>query len=954
MNEGIRSEACRIDRAGASPTHAPKSDECTFQRCHPSHHLDVRARRKIVAILSIASLSILLLPSFLGSQSLDVVLRGKVSDETGLGLPGATVIAIDEATGVLRSASADREGYFVLLTLPPSVYSVRAELDGFSPQILRAQTLHVGTTVAVNFSLGVAGVAESIEVRGKLPALEPSKNTVTRIVQTDEIDSLPVINRNFNDLAALAPGVTKTGIYGGVDISGSRDFQNAIQVDGVSAERQHLGDQQIPYAQDWIQEFQVMTSQFKPEFGQASGGVLNAITRSGGNQIAGRIYGFLRNDAWDALPAFVTRQPPLSEHRIGGTVGGPVVKDRLFYFAGIERFRNESSNVVNSTFVSANGTFPSTDDQTLFIVKLDVVADQNQRVRLRYNGQRQRTTGSSIGGISTQEHGRFSDVRANDIVGNWSWILSPTMLNELRTAWSTSFPQGGCNLATTNSPGTWFERAYPGAQFGCPVNFGTIAEDQFQFVDNLMWTRGKHDLKVGIQTYSTRSFGDFRNVRDGRYSFERDVPFSLSDPNSYPFSFVAIEGPTRWNVTGWSGGVFAQDSWRMTDDVTLNLGVRYDVDESLTALNRIVRIDKGLHTIDGDLNNVAPRVGVAWAPLRNGKRTLVRGGAGLFYDQNHNNVTTTLLLNNILVDRIVSVNANNSLLNPLWPDIAGAKRLLAEALAGNRIPNSSALSSVVGATNDVDKGLQIPATTQMSGGIAHEFRPWFSASADFVYAHGFDLYVIRNVNLDPMTFQRLNQNYSSVNSFGNGGWNSYRALQVQMNAIPSAHHVLKIAYTLATNRSNTNTTLSGGSATNPFAYAEDEGPADNDVRHNVAVNGSTILPLGLQISGILSYRSGLPYSAVTHAPRPDGKPFTFRPEPRNARRGDSAPSLDLRLAKIVKFGARRSASAFVEVFNLTNELNYGDYIGTITSTAFGQPTTGGPMRRTQLGFRFDF
>ena len=236
----------------------------------------------------------------------------------------------------------------------------------------------------------------------------------------------------------------------------------------------------------------------------------------------------------------------------------------------------------------------------------------------------------------------------------------------------------------------------------------------------------------------------------------------------------------------------------------------------------------------------------------------------------------------------------------------------------------------------------------------HEFRRWLNTSADLVYAKGFDLYVIRDVNLDPITFRRVNPNYSAISTFGNDGSNAYTALQVQVNVVPSTRHLLKFAYTLATNRSNTSATLSTGVATNPFDYSEDEGPTDNDVRHNVAINGSTIVPFGVQVSGILSYRSALPYSAITNAPRPDGKPLAYRPEARNARRGDSSLSLDLRLAKAVTLGARRSASAFIEMFNLTNELNYGDYIGTVTSTLFALPTTGSPMRRTQLGFRLDF
>lgn len=893
-------------------------------------------------------------PPYAAGQSVDAVLKGAVRNQHGNPLPGATVELVNEVTGLTRSATTDKDGRYVLFPLPPSTYEVRVELAGFEPVVRRAQTLSVGATVDMDVVLVVAGVVERVTVTPGAPVLETSKNTLTRIVQTPEIDGLPVVDRNFNDLADLAPGVTRTGTYGGVSISGSGDFQNAYQVDGVSAERHHLGDLRVVYAQDWIQEFQVMTSQYNAEFGQAAGGVLNVVTRSGGNQVRGRAYGFFRNDDWDATPALTARKPPLAEQRLGATVGGPILKDRAFYFGGLEYLRNRSSNVVASAFPEANGTFPSANDQTVWLAKVDVAATDVHRTRLRVNGQRGQTTGAAVGGTSTLEHGRSSDRTADDVVGGWTWIASPSMLHELRAGWSRSVPKDGCTFATQHPPGTWFERAYPGAQFGCPVNFGTIAEDQLQLLQNLSWTRGAHDLKVGGQLVRTRSFGDFRNVRDGRFSFQRDLPFSLSDSNSHPFSFVIIDGPTAWDVAGWSGGVFAQDRWRVSSDVTLNLGVRFDLDGAFTALNPVVRLDKGMHAIDRDANNVAPRAGVAWTPFGNDKRTLVRGGVGFYYDQNHNNVASALLLNNVLVDQIVSINANSPLLNPFWPDIAAAKRFLAEALARNQIPDISSLGAIAGTTNDIDQRLQIPATMQASAGIAHEFRRWATASADFVYARGHDLYVIRNVNLDPVTLQRVNPNYSAINAFGNGGWNRYRALQLQVSTAAGAQQFLNVAYTLAANRNNTNATLSAGIATNPFDYSEDEGPADNDVRHALVVNGSTALPGSLQISGILRYRSALPYSAVSAAPRPDGRPFGFRPEARNARRGDGALSLDLRVATQLTVVPRISVMPFAEVFNVTNTANYGDYIGTVTSALFGQATTAGPKRRVQLGLRMDW
>jgi hypothetical protein len=921
--------------------------------CEPAHLALLvfpRVWRRITAcaILSIA------LNAPVDAQSVNAVVQGKIADTSGAAIPGTVIAASSEETGISRSATSDHAGRYILLDLPPGTYDLRAELSGFAPRVVRHQTLHVGTTITIDYVLNVAGMSESVEVRGNLPARENTKAAVVRVVQRAELEALPVVNRNFNDLAALSPGVTRTGVYGGVDINGSRDFQNAYLLDGVSAKRQRLGDQRMPYAQDWIEEFKVITTQFGPEFGQASGGVLNVITRSGSNQLSGRGYAFLRNDAWDAKPSFATRKPPLDEHRLGGTISGPLVRNRLFYFGGIERFSNDSSNVVNSSFAAANGTVPATDRQLLTIVKIDAVASPTERLGFRFSGQREKTSGAAVGGTSTWEHGGSSKVRTNDVVVSWSSVLSPRLLNEARAGWSTSLPQDSCNFALEHPADPWFELSYPGAQFGCPVNFGSIGEDGFQFVENLSWRVGRHDLKMGGQGFWTRSFGDFRNFRDGRYAFERDAPFAPSDPATYPFSFTRIEGPTAWDFSGWAGGLFVQDSWRFTDDLTLDLGVRYDVDGSWTALNELVRLDKGLHTIGKDVNNVAPRVGAAWTPFEDNRRTIVRGGAGLYYDQHHNNVTTALLLNNILVDRITVINANNPSLNPFWPDIAAAKGFLADALARNRVPDLSFLPGLVGATNDVDAGLRIPRTMQMSGGLVREFTPWLNASADVVYSRGRDLNIIRDTNLDPVTFQRVNRNYSSIATFGNGGWNDYKALQAQLNLVSGPHRLLKAAYTLAGNRSNTASTLSAGTATNPFDYSEDEGPTDNDVRHTVAVSVVTSMKGGLQLSSVGSFRSGLPYSAVTNAPRPDGKPFGFRPEPRNGRRGDDALSLDMRIAKTVAVGRRHAAAAFVELFNLTNESNYANYVGTITSSLFARPTTAGPKRRVQLGFRFDF
>lgn len=893
------------------------------------------------------------LPTLVVTQSVDATVVGTVADSGGGILPGATVTATSAATGLVRSTTSDGSGRYVLRSLPAGRYEIRAEMAGMTTEIRREQEINVGTTVTVDFTLNVGGLAETVEVRSETPLLETSKNTLSRTVQSKEIDALPVVGRDFAALAALAPGVTRTGPGMGVEIGGNRGFQNAVQVDGVSSERNNIGTQRIAYAQDWIQEFQVMTGQYSAEFGQASGGVLNAVTKSGSNQTLGRAYGFFRDDAWDAMPTFATRKPPLEQQRAGGTVGGPLRRNSIFYFAGVEVLNNNSSNIVNSSFPEANVTVPFAQDQQLYLGKVDYTVTPAHTLRVRYNTQRVDTTGSGIGGQNTEEHGRQGTTRATDTIFNWTWAASDRWLHETRVAYGSFMGGDTCNYAERNPSGPWFMLDYPAANFRCPVNFGRIGERQYHALHNVSWNAGAHQVKLGAQVQRLRHHGNFRNSADGQYAFERDIPFALDNPASYPYLFrVDVPTTTAFDMRSWSVGGFVQDSWSVNQDFTLNAGLRYDIDTIFTSLNPYVRLDRGMHTINLDANNFAPRVGFAWTPFDDRKRTLIRGGAGLYYDQNHNNIAGILVQNNIQVDRSITINANVPFENPFGTP-AAARRFLAEALAQNRIPDLSSVAATIRNTVDVDEDFRVPASAQFSGGIARQFSPGLSLTADVLYTRGVDQYLSRNVNIDPVTLQPINPNYNGISSWGNIGKTHYRALQLQANWAASARHLMKLAYTLANTTSNTSSTLSGGNATNPFDPSEDQGPADNDVRHVLSVNGSTRLPLGIEAAGIVSYRSALPYSATTNE-QLDSDPWPDRPEPRNARRGDSALSVDVRLSKLIPLGRVGTGMAFVELFNLTNRVNYESFIGTITSTSFGQPTTAAPMRRVQLGFRLDF
>ena len=896
------------------------------------------------------------------AQNVDAVVKGVAKDQTGAVLPGATVTVTNVETGLVRSAATDRSGFYRLPPVPAGTYTVTAEVAGFRPQRRTRQILHVGTTVTIDFAFEDVAATEAVDVVADAPVLETTKNTLSRLVTREEIDTLPVADRNFNALASLAPGVTPTGIYGGVDVSGSRDFQNGYYVDGVSAEGLAFGNQRIAYAQDWIQEFQVLTGQYSAEFGRSSGGVLNAITRSGSSNATGRVYGFFRNGTWDATPAFADSKPPLDSKRLGATLGGRLLSDRLFFFGGFEWYDSDASAVVNSSFPEFNGNVPVTTDQKLYLFKLEHHSGDSSTFRARFNAERREATGLGVGGIVTEENGLSERYRADDWVAAWGRVFSATVFNELRAAFTETSSDTECNFARDNPPGTWFGRFYPGARLGCNSDgFGRIDSNELQLIDELSGTRGAHDWKAGVQASRARNDGDFRFLRDGIYFFDRDVPFSLSDPASYPFRLDLFQGPTEWGYSRWAGGVFVQDSWRATPKLTVNVGVRYDLDGSYRALNSLISTDRGLNRVRVDRDNVAPRVGIAWTPFRDSGRTVVRGGAGVYYDENHSNVATILLTLGLLTERAISINANSAASNPWWPDRARARRFLAEALAQNSIPDVASLPVLVGGTPDLERNLQVPYTMQASVGASRDFGRGWSASVDGVFVRGLDQYLIRNVNLDRDAALQgrpvlLNPNYAFINRYGNGGKFTYRALQIQAVFAPTPRSCVRLSYTLAKNESNTATALvgaaPGSAATNPYDYDEDFGPTSYDVRHNLVVNGVTALPLGIQISGILSARSALPWTVAVEDL--DVDVWSDRPEPRNSRRGDGFFSLDLRLAKSFAIRGDWSAVPFVEVFNVTNETNSIGYINRRGVARFGEPTAAREKRRTQLGLRVEF
>jgi hypothetical protein len=877
---------------------------------------------------------------------------GEVSDPTNVGVSGARVIVRHAATGIERSATSGRDGYYAFPNLPPGTYDITASQAGMRPVTIKDQELFVGTTTTVNLQLPLATIEETLVVNATTtPLVEATKAEMGQVIQGAEIDELPVVDRTFSSLALLTPTVQEDLKASGLSIAGQRGFNNNILVDGVTNRSSGRGDQLIAFSQDWIEEFRVSTGGYGAEFGSASGGVINVVTRSGANDFHGRAFAYVRDDGLDATPALTASKAKLSEQRPGGYLSGPIKKEKAFFFAGFEYLKSDREAIVTSPLEvcmpparrdvgTGHCLVPAGEDRKLYLVKVDWHPSPRSIIDWSYNRQDSSDFNSSVGGLSTVEHGRSSENVYWGIAGAWTRILNEHATNELRGLFNRAHPQGKVNAGQT------FEVQRPSGMLGAPVNYGLIGEEWIQFVDNLSLVGGAHTAKFGVTYSNVRYFGNFRNFRDGQYAFTTDRPFDLADPSTHPLQFVILEGGTTWDERANFLGVFGQDSWRLTPLLTLNYGIRYDTDDSLAISGA-----KRVHT-------VSPRLGIAWS-LDRRARTVLRASAGFFHDSEHTNLANVFILNNLLLERAVILSGNpafKGLFNPFYDpqdptgSAARLRQFLADAFAQGKTPDLRAIPtrSLAKSVNGIDSDFTVPVNRQLVLGVARELTRSMAVSADFVYSKARSLLVWRNENVSPQGTP-IDPTFGAKTFAGSLAAGSYRAAALRYD-LRTLKGYAGLSYTWAKCEDNTSSTLSGNTATNPFNLDLDAGPCDTDVRHTLVVRGGTKLPLGFEVSTILTARSAPPYSATTSAPLP----LFTRYEPRNRRRGDDFLSWDVRLGRNTRITNRVSAKLFLEGFNLLNRRNFSAYVANVSSAQFGQPSEVFAPRRLQIGLRVDF
>lgn len=967
--------------------------------------------RKVILSLASVVFTIAVTGSAAAQTALGT-LRGNVVDEQGGALPGVTLTAKEIQTNTVSTAVSGGHGGYFLTNLRPGKYELTAGLSGFQ-SYRQSLELRVGEDVTVNFTMKLAGLNTSVEVVGESVPVQ-TQSTVGTVISQKQIDDLPTISRDFSALAKLSPGTTQSGMTGataagtGISISGMRPYQNNIVVDGASNLMQFYGRQANDFPQDWIQEFQVLTNSFGAEFGQAAGGVMNVITRSGSNTLSGRAYGFFRTAKLDSppfagrynsdgSPVFLSTTPPFDQQRFGGFIGGPLRKDQMFFFAGIESLNLDSSEVLaisdywraarpNEPTVTPKGT-----NSNVYLLKADWNLGQNNRMYFRYTNTDKSDKNVSLGSsaLDTLQTRYTFEGPLWNVMGNWTSTFSRRAFNELRVFYGVNKPwilanaadgKGGSLLLEADGAnglnGRFATLSYPGAHFGATSFTGLEGESNAYIIDNFSFLAGQHSFKTGVQLSRQTMFMDVEASHKGRWGFLTDRVFNIDDPASYPNSFSGNVATGKATLTAWNPSVYIQDTWQPAVNLTLNIGVRYDLDRTPATVNSYIDPynEKTVARLGGapplqksklDGNNFSPRLGFVWVPTAD-RRTTIRGSYGLFYDQNHFNWTDIYVNETLLSTRRVSFSAStpadNPFFNPANPAASAAQLRLFLAGAFPAYPDLSIAPYGTEQILGIAPNFKIPYSGTFSVGFIHDFTRRISVRADYVNTRAYDSAVSidtnwtqasdgRYVRADPRFGRKTFVGNQSLT--GQKGELKYNGLHTRAQWAPGTGHQVGLSYTLSKSEGNVVSTLSTAANTNPFDLNEDYGPDNNDRRHNLVLDGSYMIPkVNVQLAGILSSRSALPYN-VTTALQLDSDPFSDRPEPRDSRRGDSEKNLDLRLSKVFRAG-RTATWIYWEMYNALNTDNYFGFQGSLQSPIFSKATTELPKRRQQFGLRFDF
>jgi outer membrane receptor for ferrienterochelin and colicin len=929
---------------------------------------------------------ILPLDSQAQSQITTGTIRGTVTDASGAAVPGAKVQLKHVETGVERTAASDEEGRFLAPLLQVGNYQITVTAPGFATTINRGYTLTLGQTLAANIPLTLAGVQETVTITGEAPLVETSRTEASTLVNATAVRNLPLDGRRFLDLAFLTPGVSQESERNQLSFAGARGINSNINIDGADFNQPFFGGQRggertnsaYVVSQEAIREFQVVRGGFAPEFGRSTGGIVNVITKSGTNEYHGGGFYYLRHREFAPRTVFGDDSAP-TRQQFGGTLGGPLRTDKTFFFTAYDQQAEKQALIVrfNSTaglpadLAARQGVFESTNTVNTYLVKIDHQLTENTQLTGRYNYSRNNALNGTFTGVTTgvlDNNGTEKD-RTHTAVLNANTVLSPRLLNEAR--WQYSYE---ARPRLNNNESAGFDlKVGPQVQVSGCCYFGGVSylpniesDYRLQFADNVSYLTGGHNLKFGFDLNRTHVEQTFRGNWRGVYIFNT-IPNFVNALNKAPGAtadqFRIFFGDGKWSVSQPDIAGFVQDSWKVNRQLTLTGGLRYEASlfPQPTNPNPLLPVTR---SIPSDKKEWQPRLGLSWDILGKGK-TVFRASAGIFYAR-----TPMLLLNQAFnsngnPDVGLSFTLNSTQIRqaqtahpefvfPFVPDSSKASNASFFTAAG--------ISGLKPDASFFSPDYRNPRSLNITGGIEHLLSNNLAIGLDWVHSNTVYLERIRDINLFPPVLGldnsnpaqmrplynvsvRPDPNFNILRSQQSSARSNYDGLTLSVNKRFATRYQFLTSYTLAYNRDSDSNerNFSGITYTDAYNLRQEYDWSRNDMRHRWVFSGSYDLPFGFQISGILTYRTGLPFSPFTGVDSNRDSQFTDRPIingamlRRNSFRQLAHFQTDLRIAKSFAVRERHNVSVVFDMFNVTNRHNYYYVVSTNESstTALG-------------------
>ncbi len=935
-------------------------------------------------------------------------IEGTVVDQSGGALVGARLTATNDATGIQFHAISDSNGLFTFPVLPVGNYTLRAEHSGFVSLTQKNVTLSVGARLNLNLVLSVAGQTQAVTVNSEPAIVETTRSQVSSAVNDVAVENLPTNGRNFINFVLLTPGVTLDVRGGDISFAGQRGTLNSLIVDGSDNNNTFFGQSvgrtgsgRAPYqfSEDAVQEFQVNSNAYSAEFGHAGGAVINVVTKSGTNDFHGSAFEFFRDQSLNANDPInkINGRPksPYHFNQFGGDIGGPVLRDKLFFFFDYDGQRNTLPNLVflpvplpanpsanqQAAFnylQSRANSWIRTQNQNVYLGKADWRLSSNQLLSVRYNAQRFVGAGFESGGPqNSSEHTGSSNVTTDTLSGSLSSTISSSIVNVVRAGYTRDNEPGLANSinpeATVRQGGT--NELVVGRNFFSP-RFTNIHRGEFGDTASLI--HGRHTIKTGINVLVDKIANFFPGNFSGAYVFNSLEGFGCNlngggsacftgpdaaDSFAQAFAGSGTSGPTT-NPNLQEYSAFAQDEWRMRNDLTLNYGVRYDLDRIAQppVLNPSASLAAaGIFTnrIHNDHANFGPRLGIAWTPI--GKRLVIRTGYGIFYGRTPAITVGTAFSNNALNVQTLNFTGANI---PQYPNTKCGAPSPAPSCAPPAAGTAGAPTIFVFQPNYHEPNVQ-----QANLGLEYQIQPTMSVEVNYLWVKGTHLTRTRDINLQgPETptviglvgsptqtftvnriprpprpisgFERIEEFESSANSIYNG-------LTVQVNKRFSQNYQFLASYTFGKVIDDN----PDATSVVPFSFDDakmvqdplnprgDRAAGVNDQRHRFVLSAiwnldsyarslqpwGRYLLGGWQLSGILTAQSGQPYSGLVNFDlNNDGNSRTDR-TPGLGRDTFYLPnfvSLDPRITKSIPIKERLKVQLILEAYNVLNRTNY--------------------------------